>query len=109
LRRKSQTFRCDKDITAADHRHEQRRNQRYQITKAGSSSPPCAGEELCSIGRPVVVRRTKRVGLSSPSERGLGGAPASHRTFIVSYRTLYIHSIYPVILKQTIKTYNYEL
>ena len=27
-------------------------------------SSPCAGEELCSIGRPVVVRRTKRVGLS---------------------------------------------
>ena len=26
---------------------------------------PCAGEELCSIGRPVVVRRTKRGGVIS--------------------------------------------
>ena len=28
-----------------------------------SSPSPCVGEELCSIGRPVVVRRTKRGGV----------------------------------------------
>gem|GEM_PF-152853 len=36
------------------------------------SPSPCAGEELCSIGRPVVVRRTKRGGVSSPSPCGEG-------------------------------------
>ena len=32
------------------------------------SSLPCAGEELCSIGRPVVVRRTNRGGVLQGSE-----------------------------------------
>ena len=58
-----QTFRRNQNITAANHRHEQCRNQRYQVAETILASLPCAGEELCSIGRPVVVRRTKRGGV----------------------------------------------